>query len=124
MRYFLIKILKRKLYIIFAKIYILLLFINTQIVHIFQKKNLGVQNYLKFGDLPCEVEEVTRKLWSASQNTLDIEITVSEDGKTFVELDYDTGNYSENAMKNFADIMDEILLKMQEKNISVHEILN
>ena len=89
---------------------------------IFQKKNLGVQHYLKFGDLHCEVEEVERKLWAASQNILDIEITVSEDGKTFVELDYDTGNYSENAMKNFAELIDEILLKMQKENISVNEI--
>lgn len=90
---------------------------------IFQKKNLGVQTYLKFGDLPCEVEEATRKLWSAAQNTFDIEVTVSEDGKTFVELDYDTGNYSENAIKNFAETMDAIILKMQQENISVHEIL-
>ena len=76
---------------------------------------MDVQNYFKFGDLVCEVEEIQNNLWSASQNTLDIEVSLTDEGKYFVVLDYDTGNYSENAMKNFAELMDKIILKMQKK---------
>ena len=82
---------------------------------IFQKKTLNIQNYFKFDNLVCEVEEIQNNLWSAAQNTLDIEVSLTDEGKYFVVLDYDTGNYSENAMKNFAELMDKIIFQMQKK---------
>ena len=90
---------------------------------IFQKKNLGVQNYFKFGGFDCEVKEIQNNLWSAAQNTLDIEVSLTDDGKYFVAFHYDNGIYSENAMKNFAELTDKIILQMQTENIFVSEIL-
>ena len=85
---------------------------------------MGVQNYFKFGGFDCEVEETQNNFWSAAQNTLDIEVNLTDDGKYFVDFHYDNGIYSENAMKNFAELIDEIILKMQDENIFVSQILN
>lgn len=79
----------------------------------FSEKNLGFQNYFKFGGLSCEVEEITNNFWEAAQNTLDIEVSL-----------LDSGNYSESAMKNFAELIDKIILQMQGENIFSDDILN
>lgn len=78
----------------------------------FSEKNLGFQNYFKFGGLSCEVEEITNNFWEAAQNTLDIEVSL-----------LDSGNYSESAMKNFAELIDKIILQMQAENIFSDDIL-
>lgn len=91
---------------------------------IFQKKNLDVQNFFKFGGHECKVLETQNNLWSAAQNTLDIEVSLTDDGNYLADLYYDKGIYSENAMKNFAELMDKIILQMQSENIFVNEILN
>lgn len=90
----------------------------------FQKKNFSYQDYFVFDGHKCEVEEITNNFWSAAQNALDIEITLLENGKYSLILDYDAGIYSETAIKNFAELMDEIILKMQGENIFSDEILN
>ena len=91
---------------------------------IFQKKNLGIQNYFKFGGLNCEVEEITVNFWDAAQKVLDIEVSLLDSGNYIVELHYDKGNYSENAITNFAALIDKIILQMQGENIFSADILN
>ena len=90
----------------------------------FSEKNLGFQNYFKFGGLSCEVEEITNNFWEAAQNTLDIEVSLLDSGNYILELHYDSGNYSESAMKNFAELIDKIILQMQGENIFSDDILN
>ena len=91
---------------------------------VFQKKNLDIQNSFKFGGHECKVLEIQNNLWSAAQNTLDIEVSLTDDDKYFVALYYDKGIYSEGAMKNFAELMDKIIFKMQSENIFLNEIFN
>lgn len=91
---------------------------------IFQKKNLGFQNYFNFGGLNCEVEEIQNNFWSALKNTLNIEVSLLDSGNYFVTLDYDTEMYSANAMKNFAELIDKIILQMQTENSFTADILN
>ena len=90
---------------------------------IFQKKNYLVPDKPMICGVPSEVLELKSNFWSAAQNTLDIEIVLLDDGNYFLELSYDSGNYSEDAMKNFAEVIDKIILKMQDKNILVSEVL-
>lgn len=90
----------------------------------FQKKNFSYQDYFVVDGQKCEVEESTNNFWAAAQNTLDIEITLLESGKYSLILDYDAGIYSESAIRNFAELTDEIILKMQGENIFSDDLLN
>lgn len=72
---------------------------------------------------PCKMIEFLPNNWSAAENTLDIEINSAENGTYDLILDYDASKYSEQVMKNFAKIMDEIILKLQDEKILISEIL-
>ena len=91
---------------------------------IFQKKILDFQNFFKFEGYECTVQEIKNNLWSAAQNTLDIEVSLIDEGKYIVAFHYDTGNYSEGTMKNFAELIDKTVLKMQTENIFLNEIFD
>ncbi len=62
--------------------------------------------------------------YSAAENILDIELNALDDGNYLIDLDYDASRYSKDAMKNFAETMDEIILQLQDEKIFIHEILN
>ena len=89
---------------------------------IFQKKTLGAINTLMFNGYPAEIIELPPNQWSAAENSLDIEINMTEDGY-LVELDHDASRYSEDAMAQFAVTMDEIILKLQDESIFISQIL-
>ena len=61
--------------------------------------------------------------WSAVENSLDIEVNLTDAGNYYVELDYDASRYSEQSMKNFAEVMDEIILQLQDEKLLISKIL-
>ena len=93
---------------------------------IFQKGELGANDgIVKFAGTDTRLYNIDTfdNKYSAAENTLDIEINSTADGNYYLELDYDASRYSENAMKNFAKTMDEVVLQMQNENKFVSEIL-
>ena len=89
----------------------------------FQKKTLGAFNALTLGGYPAEILELPPNEWSASENGLDVEVNLSDEGTYYIEYSYDASIYSENAIKNFAAAIDEIILKLQDENILISDIL-
>lgn len=89
----------------------------------FQKKTLGALNNLILGGYPAEVIEVPENEWSVSENALDVEVNLTDEGTYLIEYSYDASIYSENTIKNFAAAIDEIVLKMQDENILISDIL-
>lgn len=72
---------------------------------------------------PMKVIEILPNAWSAVENSLDIEVNQTDEGNYYVELDYDASRYSEKAMKNFAETMDEIILNLQDEKFLISQIL-
>ena len=78
---------------------------------------------LHIDDLPNEFVEVPKNEWFASENTLDVEVHLNEDGIYYLYLDYDASIYSETAMQNFADTFDKIVLLLQDEKTLISKIL-
>ena len=77
-----------------------------------------------FAGTKLEYLTVPKNKFSASENTLDIELNALGDGNYLVDLDYDSSRYSKDAMKNFAATLDEIILQLQDEQKNISEILN
>ncbi len=90
---------------------------------IFQKKSLGALNSLIMGGKPAEVIELPLNEFSASENTLDIELNLNDDDTYFIYLDYDASRYSAAAMEKFAATVDEIILALQNERRMISTIL-
>ncbi len=94
---------------------------------IFQKESLGAYGpnggSTPASSLSCEVVGLPNNKYSAAENSLDIEISSSEKGIYHLRLDYDASRYSENAMINFADTFDKIVLQIQNEKILISDIL-
>ena len=75
-------------------------------------------------DKPLKVVELLPNAWSAVENSLDIEVNLTDEGNYYVELDYDASRYSEQTMKNFAETMDEIILKLQDEKFLISQVLD
>lgn len=93
---------------------------------IFQKSFLSVYSP-KSGsnaanNLYAEIVDLPENKYSAAENSLDIEVSLTDDDY-FLRLDYDASRYSENAMQNFAELMDEIILQIQDEKKFISEIL-
>ena len=73
---------------------------------------------------PMKVIEILPNAWSAVENSLDIEVNLTDEGNYYVELDYDASRYSEQAMKNFAETMDEIVLRLQDEKFLISQVLD
>ena len=91
---------------------------------IFQKKIHSTIKNLNIGGYNSEEIEIPPNEWSASENTLDVEVNLSDEGNYYIEYNYDASLYSEDAIKNFAATIDEIILKLQDENKLISEILN
>ena len=87
---------------------------------IFQK---SFRDDLILGDMSAEAVYLPPNEISAAENALDIEVLENDKGFYDLFLDYDASRYSETAIKNFAETMDEILLAMQNLNARTSEIL-
>ena len=90
---------------------------------VFQKKFHTVFEDLKIGGYPAENLELPPNEWSASENVLDVEVNLSNEGNYYIEYEYDASIYSEDAIKNFAAALDKIVLQLQDENILVSKIL-
>ena len=89
----------------------------------FQKKNSSFESVLKIGNLPLKPVHIPQNKFSASENSLDIEIKMENEENYLVILNYDASRYSENAMKNFADIMEEVISQLKNERRYISEIL-
>ena len=87
---------------------------------IFQK---SFYENLILGDTSAEVIYLPPNEISAAENALDIEINETDKGFYDLFLDYDASRYSEAAIKNFAETMDEICLAMKNLDAKISEVL-
>ena len=86
---------------------------------IFQKKIYS----LSVAGQEFEPVEMPQNEFAAVENSLDIEVNLTDDGNYYLFLDCDASRYSEAAMKNFADTFHKIILQLQDENILVSKIL-
>lgn len=92
---------------------------------IFQKRTLGLVGVqLKLGGTTVEVFEPPANEYSAAEAYLNIETNLCDDGTYIILFEYYKDAYSEDAIKKFAALYDEIVPQLQDKNKSVSEILN
>lgn len=94
---------------------------------IFQKQSLGAYGpnggSTPYSSLSVEVVGLPENKYSAAENSLDIEISSSKEKIYFLRLDYDASRYSQNAMKKFVEILDEMVLTMTNETKLISEIL-
>ena len=74
-------------------------------------------------DLNSEELEIPPNEWSASENTLDVEVNLSDEGNYYIEYNYDASLYSERTIEKFAATLDEIVLQLQDEQKLISEIL-
>lgn len=91
---------------------------------IFQKKIHSTVKNLNIGGYNSEEIELPPNEWSASENTLDVEVNLSDEKDYYIEYNYDASLYSESAIKKFAATLDEIVLQLQDENKLISEILD
>ncbi|MBQ7629435.1 MAG: hypothetical protein IJS81_04375, partial [Selenomonadaceae bacterium] len=90
---------------------------DDTITFMFQKKTLGdVSSNLKLGDTTVEIVEVPDNEYNAAENYLNIEVCLIDDDTYTILLEYFCGVYSEQAMKNYAEIFNEMVFKLQDEN--------
>ncbi|MBR5914078.1 MAG: hypothetical protein IKZ58_06940 [Selenomonadaceae bacterium] len=90
---------------------------------IFQKKIHSVIRNLNIGGYNSEEIEIPPNEWSASENTLDVEVNLSDEGNYYIEYNYDASLYSESAIEKLAATLDEIVLQLQDEQKLISEIL-
>ena len=97
---------------------------DDTITFMFQKKTLGdVSSSLKLDGTTVEIIEVPDNEYNAAENYLNIEVCLIDDDTYTILLEYYLGTYSEQAMKNYAAIFDEFVLKLQDEQKLISEIL-
>ena len=87
---------------------------------IFQK---NMHNDIPFSDTRLEVVYLPPNEISAVENALDVEVESREDGMYELFLDYDASRYSEATIKNFAQVMNKIIIAMRDDNARVSTIV-
>ena len=94
------------------------------VTFMFQKGIRNQDSSGTFAGTKVEYVTVPKNKFSASENTLDIELNALENGNYLVDLDFDSSRYSKDAMKNFAETMDRIILQLQDEQKFVSAILS
>ena len=89
---------------------------------VFHKKIHTTLPKMKIGGY-SELIELPLNKWSASENVLDLEFNLTDEGTYYVEYSYDASIYSENAINNFAATLDDIVSKLQNENALMADIL-
>ena len=87
------------------------------------QKNITGSAY-NIGGKPAPVIEVPANDYSATENALDVEMSIEDGGRYSLFLDYDASRWSERAMKNFAALFDETVLEMQDGDRMLSTILH
>lgn len=97
---------------------------DDTIPFMFQKKTLGdVSSNFKLGDTTVEIIEVPDNEYTAAENYLNIEVCLVDDDTYTILLEYLCGVYSEQAMKKYAELFNEMVLKLKDENQLVSKIL-
>ena len=90
---------------------------DDTITFMFQKKTLGdVSSSLKFDGKTLEIIEVPDNEYNAAENYLNIEVSLIDDGTYTIFLEYYLGTYTEDAMKKYAEIFNEVVAQLQDEN--------
>ena len=90
---------------------------------ILQKGVIGRRGRLKLGDTWAEVVELPEDENSGAENTLDIELNAHDDGTFSLVLDYNSGCYSESAMRDFAKSYSDMTAALQKENCDLYTLL-
>ncbi len=90
---------------------------------ILQKGSMGRRGVMKFCGTEAVIEEMPANDISAAENSIDIEMNSHDDGTYSLVLDYDNYRYSENTMKKFAGLMEQMAYALKDENRSITELL-
>ncbi len=90
---------------------------------ILQKGSMGRRGTVKFAGTEAVIEEMPANEISAAENSMDIEMNSHDDGTYSLVLDYDNHRYSENAMKEFGRLMEQMAYALQDETRSVMDLL-
>ena len=93
------------------------------ITFILQKNNMNKGGILKIDNTDAVIQELPLNDYSAVENSLDIELNTEKNGTYTLVLDYDASRYSEELMRKFAQILDDMLLILQDENINLPNIV-
>lgn len=97
---------------------------DETITFMFQKKTLGdVSSNLKLDDKTVEIVEVPDNEHTAAENYLNIEVCLIDDDKYTILLEYYFGIYTKQTMEKYAELFDEMVLKLQDENQMLSKIL-
>ncbi|MBP5605106.1 MAG: hypothetical protein J6X60_06140, partial [Ruminiclostridium sp.] len=91
---------------------------------ILQKGAIGRRGRLKLGDTWADIVELPEDENSVAENTLDIELNDHDDGTFSLVLDYNSGCYSEAAMRDFAKIYSDMTAALQDENCDLYTLLD
>ena len=90
---------------------------------IMQKGVTGRRGARRLGDTEAVIEEMPENEISAAENTLDIELNAHTDGTYSLVMNYDAGRYSVDAMRRFAQTMDEMIGALTDESRDVTALL-
>ena len=90
---------------------------------ILQKGAIGRRGRVKLGDTLAEIVELPENEDSGAENTLDIELNDHDDGTFSLVLDYNSGCYSESAMRDFAKTYSDMTAALQDENCDLYGLL-
>ncbi len=88
-----------------------------------QKGNMGRRGVLKICGTEALIEELPANEISAVENSMDIELNAQDDGTYFLVLDYDNSRYSEQSMRRFARLFEQMAYGLQDGQASVMALL-
>ena len=75
-------------------------------------------DHVTIGNTTALVIDMPPNEISAAENSLNIYVSLKEDGMYELQLDYDASRFSEGLMRKFFDELENVVLKMQdEKNL-------
>lgn len=77
---------------------------------------------VKIDNTNAVIQELPLNDYSAVENSLDIEMSIRVDGTYTAFLDYDASRYSEELMRKFAQILDDMLLILQDEIINLSNV--
>lgn len=98
---------------------------DETITYMFQKKTLGdISSNLKLDGTTMEILETPNNEYDAAENDLNIEVCLIDDDTYTLLLEYYLGTYTENAMKKYAEIFNEVVLQLQNESQNVLEVVS
>ena len=79
-------------------------------------------DHVTIGNTTADVIDMPPNDISAAENSLNINVSLREDGMYELQLDYDASRFSEGLMKKFYAALESVVLKMQDEKILLSRI--